>query len=79
MERGHSSVARKANLSLGRGWAPKFTLSEGDDASAFYYKPLKAAREYPAMTSQIWDIGADLLCSANMMWELLLIRFPLSI
>lgn len=45
IEVGPSTVARKAEISLGMGWEPRFTLSEEDDATAFYYKPLKAAQK----------------------------------
>lgn len=46
MERGPSSIARRTNISLGRNWAPKFILSEGDDSSAFFYNPFYVAKEY---------------------------------
>ncbi len=47
MEVGPSTAARKAGISLGIGWGPRFNFSEDDSSSSFYFKPLKAAFENP--------------------------------
>jgi diguanylate cyclase (GGDEF)-like protein len=55
MEIGPSAVARKADISLGMGWSPRFTLSQEDDSAAFYYKPFLAAQEN--WSNDISDLG----------------------
>lgn len=55
MEVGHSTAARKAGISLGIGWVPRFNFSEDDDSSAFYFKPLRAASKNPG--SNFTELG----------------------
>jgi len=55
MEVGPSAVARKADIALGMGWMPSFTLLEDDASADFYFKPLNAAANN--RSSRISDLG----------------------
>lgn len=58
------SVGRKLDIALDSQWSAAFPLAaEGDDQSAFYYRPLRAAEQYPdADTSDLgyWGHPVDL-------------------
>lgn len=48
LERAPVDVTKATNVTMATGWAPLLNFSGDDpDASAFYYKPLKAAAENP--------------------------------
>lgn len=50
------SVARRLGIALDSQWSATFPLAaEGEDQSSFYYKPLRAAQQYP--DADVNDLG----------------------